>query len=50
MGNQKKIDFSKYLIDDEEKGIYRCDRKMFTDPDIFEMEMKSGSTCVMKVR
>ena len=41
MGNQEKIDFSKYLIDDEEKGVYRCDRKMFTDPEIFEMEMKS---------
>lgn len=25
---------------DEEAGIYRCRRDVFTDPDIFELEMK----------
>ena len=27
------------LEDDKEKGIYRCKREMFTDPDLFEVEM-----------
>ena len=27
------------LEDDKEKGIYRCKREMFTDPDLFELEM-----------
>ena len=40
MSKDQNIDFSSYLIDDKEKGIYRSDRKVFTDPDIFELEMK----------
>ncbi len=28
------------LEEDQEKGIYRCKREMFTDPVLFEMEMK----------
>ena len=27
------------LEDDKEKGIYRCKLEMFTDPDLFELEM-----------
>ena len=27
------------LEDDKDKGIYRCKREMFTDPDLFELEM-----------
>ena len=27
------------LEEDKEKGIYRCKREMFTDPDLFELEM-----------
>jgi len=30
----------KALWIDKDKGIYRCNRKIFTDPDIFELEMK----------
>ena len=28
------------LEEDQEKGLYRCKREMFTDPVLFEMEMK----------
>ncbi|QEM80417.1 Rieske 2Fe-2S domain-containing protein [Halomonas binhaiensis] len=28
------------VVDDAEKGIYRCHRSMFTDSDFFELEMK----------
>ena len=28
------------LEDDREKGIYRCKREMFTDPRLFDLEMK----------
>src|SRR3546814_5854977 len=26
--------------DDKEKGVFRCKREMFTDPRLFELEMK----------
>jgi len=41
MGKKQQINFEDFLIDDKEKGIYRADRKVFTDEDIFEMEMKT---------
>ncbi|HIL94023.1 MAG TPA: benzoate 1,2-dioxygenase large subunit, partial [Cycloclasticus sp.] len=41
MGKKQQINFEDFLIDDKEKGIYRTDRKVFTDEDIFEMEMKT---------
>jgi len=28
------------LEDDREKGVYRCKREMFTDPRLFDLEMK----------
>lgn len=28
------------MEEDKEKGIYRCRREMFTDPELFELEMK----------
>ncbi len=28
------------LEDDREMGIYRCKREMFTDPRLFDLEMK----------
>src|SRR5690554_7336427 len=28
------------VVDDAEKGIFRCHRSMFTDPAFFELEMK----------
>ena len=28
------------LQDDQENGVYRCRRDIFTDPDLFELEMK----------
>ena len=28
------------LEDDKEAGIFRCRRDIFTDPDLFELEMK----------
>jgi len=40
MGKKQDIDFASYLIEDEEKGIYRADRRVFTDPEIYELEMK----------
>jgi len=40
MAKQNNIDFASYLMDDKEKGIYRADRKVFTDPEIYELEMK----------
>lgn len=40
MGKQNNIDFANFLIDDKEEGIYRADRKVFTDPEIYELEMK----------
>jgi len=40
MAKQNNIDFASYLIDDKENGIYRADRKVFTDPEIYELEMK----------
>jgi benzoate/toluate 1,2-dioxygenase alpha subunit len=40
MAKQNSIDFASYLIDDKENGIYRADRKVFTDPEIYELEMK----------
>lgn len=40
MSKPQNIDFSSYLTDDKEKGIYRASRKAFTDPDIFDLEMK----------
>jgi len=40
MAEQETIDFAQYLIDDKEKGIFRADRNVFTDPEIFELEMK----------
>ncbi|PCH85322.1 MAG: benzoate 1,2-dioxygenase large subunit [Piscirickettsiaceae bacterium] len=40
MGKKEHINFEDFLIDDKEKGIYRADRKVFTDPEIYELEMK----------
>ena len=40
MDNMQNVDFLNYLSCDEEKGIHRSDRQIFTDPDIFELEMK----------
>jgi len=40
MGKKQDINFKDFLIDDKEKGIYRADRKVFTDPEIYELEMK----------
>ena len=28
------------MQDDQEQGIYRCRRDIFTEPDLFELEMK----------
>ncbi|MDX1653885.1 MAG: benzoate 1,2-dioxygenase large subunit, partial [Candidatus Competibacteraceae bacterium] len=28
------------VVADPERGLYRCHRSMFTDPDYFELEMK----------
>jgi benzoate/toluate 1,2-dioxygenase alpha subunit len=28
------------LVDDPEAGVFRCRRDVFTDPDLFELEMK----------
>ncbi|WP_421842197.1 Rieske 2Fe-2S domain-containing protein [Marinobacter algicola] len=28
------------VVDDPERGIYRCHRSIFTDPELFELEMK----------
>ena len=28
------------IIDDTDAGVYRANRRIFTDPDIFELEMK----------
>ncbi|MFD2199411.1 benzoate 1,2-dioxygenase large subunit, partial [Halomonas beimenensis] len=28
------------VVDDAERGIFRCHRSMFTDPEFFELEMK----------
>lgn len=28
------------VVDDPEKGVFRCRRDIFTDPDLFEIEMK----------
>ena len=55
MGKQNNIDFASYLMDDKEKGIYRADRKVFTDPELFELEMKyilkkTGCIYVMKAK
>mgnify|MGYP003386108394 FL=1 len=40
MAKQNNIDFASYLMDDKENGIYRADRKVFTDPELYELEMK----------
>ena len=29
-----------YLVEDHEKGDYRLHRSAFTDPELFELEMK----------
>ena len=35
------IDYLDSLLeDDKEKGIFRCKREMFTDPRLFDLEMK----------
>lgn len=31
---------SSMMEEDREKGIYRCKREMFTDPELFDLEMK----------
>jgi len=28
------------LVEDPENGVYRCDRSIFTDPDLFDLEME----------
>lgn len=35
-----QFDLDNAIIDDREKGIYRANRAMFTDEEIFELEMK----------
>ena len=35
---RRKVDSA--VVEDPEKGIYRARRNMFTDPDLFELEMK----------
>lgn len=37
---KQDINFLDYLYDDAEKGIHRVDRRIFTDEEIFEKEMK----------
>ena len=35
------IDYLDSLLEeDKEKGIFRCKREIFTDPELFELEMK----------
>ena len=34
-------DPSQYIMDDPEKGIFRVHRDVYTDPDLFEMELKN---------
>ncbi|MCX2975470.1 benzoate 1,2-dioxygenase large subunit [Halieaceae bacterium IMCC8485] len=36
----RTIDFSSYIDERPDEGIYRVDRSIFTDPDLFELEMK----------
>ena len=36
----EKIDFSSYIDERPDEGIYRVDRSIFTDPALFELEMK----------
>ncbi|GAC54953.1 benzoate 1,2-dioxygenase large subunit [Gordonia amicalis NBRC 100051 = JCM 11271] len=43
------------VVDDREAGIYRANRRIFTDEDIFELEMKhifeaTGSTSPTRAR
>src|SRR3982074_3372790 len=28
------------VVEDPANGLYRCDRKIFSDPELFELEMK----------
>lgn len=37
---QPKTSITRALEDDAEKGIYRVARNIFTDPELFELEMK----------
>ena len=34
-------DPSQYIMDEPEKGIFRVHRDVYTDPDLFEMELKN---------
>ncbi len=34
------LDLDNAIIDDREKGIYRANRSIFTDEELFELEMK----------
>lgn len=40
MATQTTIDFKKFIDDRPEEGIYRIDRRVFTDPELFDLEMK----------
>jgi benzoate/toluate 1,2-dioxygenase alpha subunit len=40
MNSIAKGRYSSYLDERPEEGIYRLDRRVFTDPEIFELEMK----------
>ena len=34
-------DPSQYIMDNPEKGVFRVHRDVYTDPDLFEMELKN---------
>ena len=33
-------DFQTYIVDQPERGFFTIDRSLFTDPEIFELEME----------
>lgn len=40
MHNELITKLNSMMEEDKEKGLYRCRRDMFTDPELFELEMK----------
>ncbi|RLA17467.1 MAG: benzoate 1,2-dioxygenase large subunit [Gammaproteobacteria bacterium] len=40
MSESEKIDYSRYLVEDPKTGKYQVDRRIFTDPELFELELK----------
>ena len=40
MNNQLIDKLNSMVEEDKEKGLYRCRREMFTDEELFELEMK----------